>query len=79
MAAAAGGPAEIIDDGATGLLYPPGNAAEMARILRTLAGDRVLRARLGAAAREKAREFAPQAVAAELMKVYRAVLEGQAR
>ncbi len=43
VAADAGGPAEIIDDGVDGLLYPPGDEAALAERLRRLADDRELR------------------------------------
>jgi glycosyltransferase involved in cell wall biosynthesis len=79
VAAAAGGPAELIVDGRTGLLYPPGNADAIAGILQRLASDCALRRRLGLAAREKARELSPEAVAAQLMDVYRAVLSARGR
>ncbi|HXG54995.1 MAG TPA: glycosyltransferase [Vicinamibacterales bacterium] len=49
-----GGSAEIIGPGVTALMHPPGDADALARTITMLAGDRVLRARLGAAAREAA-------------------------
>ena len=45
------GPAELIEDGRTGLLFPPGDAQRLATQLETLAGDPALRERLGSAAR----------------------------
>lgn len=45
---------EVVEHGVTGLLFPPGDAALLARRLTLLAGDEGLRARLGAAARERA-------------------------
>jgi glycosyltransferase involved in cell wall biosynthesis len=79
VAAAAGGPAELIDDGDTGLLYEPGDVDEIAEILTKLARDEALRARLGAAAREKARAFAPDVIADQMMNVYRQVVGGSRR
>jgi glycosyltransferase involved in cell wall biosynthesis len=74
VAAAGGGPAEMIDDGSSGLLYPPGDVDALAEALRRLAADAGLRARLAAAGREKAREFAPETIAAKVTDVYRSVL-----
>ena len=74
VAAAAGGPAEIIDDGVQGILYPPSDSAALAVALRRLAGDPGLRARMGRAGEERARRFAPERVAAEVLGVYERVL-----
>jgi glycosyltransferase involved in cell wall biosynthesis len=78
-AANAGGPAEVIDDGIDGLLYPPGDADALADRLQLLAGDRELRLRLGRAARESAAEFSPQSVAAKVLGVYRNALDDRDR
>jgi glycosyltransferase involved in cell wall biosynthesis len=43
--------AEIVSDGTTGLTFRKGDAADLARALRTLVGDPELRTSLGAAAR----------------------------
>lgn len=74
VAAAAGGPAELIEDGTNGLLYRPGDPAALAEGLRSLASDPALRARLGNAARESVREFEPACVARRLEAVYDEVL-----
>jgi glycosyltransferase involved in cell wall biosynthesis len=74
VAANAGGPAEIVETETTGLLYPPGDAVALAAVLRRLAGDAGLRLRLGEAARERARAFSPETVAAQVEAVYRRVL-----
>ena len=74
LAAAAGGPAEIIENGKTGILYPPGDADALAEGLVRLARDAELRRRLGDAAREKARDFDPELIASEVMRVYEQVL-----
>ena len=44
---------DIIEDGVTGLLFTPGNAAELRQLLCRLEQDEALRIRLGQAAREK--------------------------
>ena len=64
-------------DGVTGLVVPPADASALARALRTLAGDRGLRERLGAQARERALgEFTTDAMAQGTLAVYRQVLGG---
>lgn len=74
VAAAAGGPREIIDDERTGLLCPPGDIDALAAALRRLAYDEKLRRRLGSAARAGARAYRPGVVAGQLVAVYREVL-----
>jgi glycosyltransferase involved in cell wall biosynthesis len=54
VAAATGQIADVIEDGVTGLLHPPGDAAALEAALRRLAADEPLRRRLGAAARRRA-------------------------
>ena len=75
-AASAGGPAEVIQEGVNGFLYPPGDVEALAGVLRTLASDRELRRALGDAAREKAKEFAPEAIARQVINLYGEVLRG---
>ncbi|HEY8775573.1 MAG TPA: glycosyltransferase family 4 protein [Gaiellaceae bacterium] len=74
VATGAGGPAEILEDGVDGLLYPPGDADALARRLRDLADDPALRARVGAAARESSKRFTAQAAADRVTWVYERVL-----
>ncbi len=58
---------EVLDDGRSALLVPPGDPAALAGALARLAGDAALRARLGAAGRAVYLERgAPRAVAARL-------------
>jgi len=52
-ASAVGGPAEILDHGRTGLLFPPHNVEALAETLIRLANDASLRSRLGRAAFEE--------------------------
>lgn len=70
VAADASGPAEYIQDGREGLLHPPGDADALAGALERAAGDRRLRARIGAAGRQKAREFGSEAVVERMLGRY---------
>ncbi|MGD0196602.1 MAG: glycosyltransferase [Solirubrobacteraceae bacterium] len=70
IAARAGGPAELITAGKDGLLTTPGDASALARALTQLHDDPKLRARLAAAARERAAAFTPQRAAAALGALY---------
>jgi glycosyltransferase involved in cell wall biosynthesis len=56
VATDAGGVPELIEDGTTGFLTPPGDAAALADRLVRLLGDPALRAGLGAAARRWAQD-----------------------
>jgi glycosyltransferase involved in cell wall biosynthesis len=55
-ASAVGGPAEILKDGDTGLLFPPRNASALAVSILRLVRDPVLRARIAAAGARDVRE-----------------------
>jgi glycosyltransferase involved in cell wall biosynthesis len=79
VAAAAGGPAEVITDGVDGLLYPMGDVEALADRLRRLASDPVLRAGLGDAGRSRAAEFTPERIAAQVEDVYRALIAARRR
>jgi glycosyltransferase involved in cell wall biosynthesis len=53
IATRTGGTAEIVADGETGLLFPPGDAATLARCLVAVLGDTELGHRLGVAGRTR--------------------------
>jgi glycosyltransferase involved in cell wall biosynthesis len=55
VASAVGGLRDLVVDGETGLLVPPGDVAALRGALERLLGDGALRARMGRAARERAR------------------------
>jgi glycosyltransferase involved in cell wall biosynthesis len=66
---------EVVVDGETGLLVPPGDVAALRAALERLLGDADLRRRLGAAARERIRErFAWDAVTDATIAVYESAL-----
>ena len=66
-----GGLPEIVDDGATGLLFEPGNAEDLAEKIRYLWDRPDLCRKMGQAGREKAlREYSPEKYYKRLMSVY---------
>ena len=56
VASAVGGLLDLVADGETGLLVPPSDVVALRSALERLLGDPELRAKLGAAARDRARE-----------------------
>jgi glycosyltransferase involved in cell wall biosynthesis len=66
---------DVVEHGRTGLIVPERDPQALSDAVRQLADDPDLRARLGAAARDKYREqFEPSRVAAGMLAVYRSVL-----
>ncbi|HVM18172.1 MAG TPA: glycosyltransferase family 4 protein [Gaiellaceae bacterium] len=77
VAGAVGGLLDLVADGETGVLVPPGDADALRDALRRLLADAELRRRLGAAARERARErLSLEATAAATIDAYRAATRG---
>lgn len=75
VASRAGGIPEIVEDGTTGLLAPPGDAAALARAVSALLADPAARRRLAEAGRRRAEErFSTGAWLARLEAVYAEVL-----
>jgi glycosyltransferase involved in cell wall biosynthesis len=71
VATTVGGIPEVVEDGETGFLVPPGDPAALAEKLVLLARDGALRERLGQAGRKRAEaRFDVRAVTRELMEVY---------
>jgi D-inositol-3-phosphate glycosyltransferase len=75
VATSAGGPAFVVEDGASGLLTPPANASALADRLERLLADDELRATMGAAAADRAQRFGWPSVACDILRVYRDTLE----
>jgi glycosyltransferase involved in cell wall biosynthesis len=79
VAAAGGGLLELVSDDETGLLVPPRDAAALRAAVDRLLADPELRARLGSAARARARDrFGWDAVIERTLDVYRTAI-GSAR
>ncbi len=75
VAGAVGGLLDLVVDGVTGLLVPPRDVPALRAALERLLGDRELRRRMGAAARERARaHFAWPAVTDATVAAYEEAL-----
>jgi glycosyltransferase involved in cell wall biosynthesis len=65
-----GGNTDMISDGETGLLVPPGDVDALAAAMRRLADDPALRARLGQAGQTSARQYAAGLVLPRFEAIY---------
>jgi glycosyltransferase involved in cell wall biosynthesis len=75
VASAVGGLPEIVDDGRTGLLVPPGDPAALADAIVALAGDAAQVAAMGAAGRRRAlEEFSQERCTDRIAALYGAAL-----
>ena len=61
---------DVVGDGVEGVLFARGDAAELERVLLELAADAGRRARMSAAAAERARQYAWPRVAAQVLEAY---------
>lgn len=70
---------QVVEDGRTGLLVPPGEVPSLTEALLSLSTDAAWRRSLGAAARSRARrEFDQQTVIDLTLEVYRRLSQGRA-
>jgi glycosyltransferase involved in cell wall biosynthesis len=76
IASRLGGIVDIIEDGESGLLVPPGDDVALAAAIQRLIEDPLTRERLGEAARVRARRFSAAAVLPRFEALYRDVLAG---
>lgn len=76
VAPAAGGPLDLVQDGVTGFLVPPGDADAIASVTAGLASDPALRAEHGRAGRRLMLGRTWPALGDELIDHYHEVLEG---
>jgi glycosyltransferase involved in cell wall biosynthesis len=70
VAAASGGILDMVVDGETGLLVPPGDAPALAQALTTLLSDADKAQAFGVAGRDRAREFTVTAIVARIEQMY---------
>ena len=70
VASATGGLADLVEDGVTGLLVPPGDAGALAGAISTLVLDAPRRERMAAAAKARAESFMAKAIVPRLERVY---------
>jgi glycosyltransferase involved in cell wall biosynthesis len=78
IAARVGALPELITDGETGLLVPPGDASALRQAIARLLADQDLRERVGQAARQRSAAFQASAVVPRFEGVYEQVLRGEA-
>ncbi len=77
VASRVGGIPDIVEDGVSGLLVPPGDEAALADALHRVINDPALADRLGAAGRERVRsEFSWDAITTRWEALYRSVAPG---
>lgn len=73
-ATGAGGIPEVVEDGRSGLLSPPGDAAALAAHVVRLLSDRELAASLAGRARQRVVEFSVERMVERTLEVYSAVM-----
>jgi len=77
VASRVGGVPELVEDGITGFLVPPGDSEALAEALQWLIEDKELRRRMGEAGREKAlRKFTLDRMLRETQALYEEILAG---
>lgn len=79
VVSAVGGLPDLVADGETGLLVPPGDASALRDALGQLLSAPLLRGRMGRAARERARRFTVSTVTERIEQVYAEVAGGRRR
>jgi glycosyltransferase involved in cell wall biosynthesis len=75
IASRIGGLPEIIRDGESGLLVPPGDHVALRRAIERLLADPALLARMGEAARRRAMEFRASVIVPQIEQAYKEVME----
>lgn len=73
-----GGNAEVIEDGVTGIIVPPGNEPELIAAWKKLAMNRELREKMGQAARKRmAERFASERMVENFAALYQRLMAGE--
>ncbi len=79
VATRVGGVTDLVVDGQTGILVPPGDVAALARAMQRLVGDGELRESLGRAGLARAQLFAGTAIVPRFEALYRQLEERRSR
>lgn len=79
VASAVGGLPDLVLDGTTGVLVPPGDVHALRTSIAQLLADPVRRARMGDAARHRAAAYSANVVVPEIVRVYEEVLASPSR
>ncbi|HWE60812.1 MAG TPA: glycosyltransferase family 4 protein [Chloroflexota bacterium] len=79
IASHTGGIPDLVRDGETGVLVPPGDANALSRAIEELLRDPLRRARMGKAAQREAQRFLASAVTARIEAIYAEVVRAPAR
>ena len=74
VATASGGIPEVVIDGVTGLLVPPGDASALAQAIASILSDPQAAQALGTAGRNRAREFTVSVVVEQIERMYASVI-----
>jgi len=74
IASRMGGLTDMVEEGVTGLLVPPGDEAALRQAMERLLADPALRARMGEAAKRKVVEFQAGSVVPRIEQLYRRLL-----
>ena len=78
VATTAGGLLEVVEDGVTGILVPPGDPQALAEAITRLLHDRDLRERMGKAGRERVlAEFTVERIVDMTLSIYKGVVNQQ--
>jgi glycosyltransferase involved in cell wall biosynthesis len=77
VAAASGGIIDMVEDGVTGLLVPPGDPVALARALSTVLEDPERATAMGRAGNTRVQWFAASAVMARIEEVYAGLIAGR--
>ena len=79
VASAVGGLMELVVDGSTGILVPPGDSAALRDGIRQLLADPGRRETMGQAGRQRAAAFSARDLVPRVERVYREAIDGTAR
>ncbi len=75
IATRSGGLSDIVVDGETGFLVPPGDPYELRKAIQCLLADPARRERMGNMAKQRVVEFQAKAVVSRIEQVYHELLE----